>query len=82
MFLQWKCYRDNEGHEAGRGLLAQMYYEKTGNRLPPIAVTERGKPYFVDGGLHFSFLYLYFITDFDYLKFHNIYLHHRLHIHL
>ena len=42
------------GHEAGRQLLAQLYREETGQPLPPIAVTDRGKPYFVGNDLHFS----------------------------
>lgn len=42
------------GHIAGRELLAQMYREATGENLPAIAVSERGKPYFVESGLHFS----------------------------
>ena len=42
------------GHEAGRQLLARMYRELTGDSCPEIAVAERGKPYFVDGNLHFS----------------------------
>ena len=42
------------GHEAGRELLARLYFEKTGNPLPPIEKTERGKPYFVGSDLHFS----------------------------
>lgn len=42
------------GHEAGRILLAEMYRERTGKPLPPILLTERGKPYFSDGTLHFS----------------------------
>ena len=39
------------GHEAGRELLAQLY---PGENLPPIAVTDRGKPYFAGSPLHFS----------------------------
>ena len=39
------------GHEAGRALLAELY---PGDQLPEIAVTERGKPYFVDSPWHFS----------------------------
>jgi len=35
------------GHEAGRQLLYQLHQGE-------IAVTERGKPYFTDGGPHFS----------------------------
>ena len=42
------------GHEAGRLLLARLYREETGDDLPPIAVTERGKPYFETSSLHFS----------------------------
>ena len=42
------------GHEAGRVLLAQMYRQKTGRPMPKILVTERGKPYFEEGTLHFS----------------------------
>ena len=42
------------GHEAGRLLLARLYREETGEDLPPIAVTERGKPYFETASLHFS----------------------------
>ena len=44
----------HSGHEAGRQLLAQLYREETGQPLPPIAVTDRGKPYFVGSDLHFS----------------------------
>ena len=42
------------GHEAGRALLAKLYREATGENLPPIAVTERGKPYFADSPWQFS----------------------------
>lgn len=42
------------GHEAGRQLLARLYREETGKDCPKIAVTDRGKPYFEDGTLHFS----------------------------
>ena len=42
------------GHEAGRMLLARLYREETGEDLPPILTTDRGKPYFADGSLHFS----------------------------
>ncbi len=39
-----------DGHSAGRELLRQL----CGGNIPEIAVTERGKPYFVDKKLHFS----------------------------
>lgn len=42
------------GREAGRLLLAEMYRAKTGQNLPDICVTPRGKPYFSEGSLHFS----------------------------
>ena len=42
------------GHEAGRALLAKLYREATGEELPPIAVTDRGKPYFADSPWYFS----------------------------
>lgn len=42
------------GHEAGRALLAELYRQTTEEDLPPIAVTDRGKPYFVDSKWYFS----------------------------
>lgn len=42
------------GHVAGRQLLARLYREETGQECPEIAVAERGKPYFLNGILHFS----------------------------
>ena len=42
------------GHEAGRQLLAQLYREATGEDLPVILKTDRGKPYFESGTYHFS----------------------------
>ena len=46
--------KDQSGHEAGRMLLAELYRAETGQDLPPILTTQRGKPYFAEGGLHFS----------------------------
>ena len=43
-----------KGHDAGRQLLARLYREETGESLPPISVTERGKPYFETSSLYFS----------------------------
>ena len=45
---------DLSGHEAGRMLLEKLYRETVGKELPPILVTERGKPYFESEPLHFS----------------------------
>lgn len=42
------------GHEAGRDLLCRLYEEETGEALPQIAVTDRGKPFFPDSPWHFS----------------------------
>jgi phosphopantetheinyl transferase len=42
------------GHEAGRQLLAELYRRETGENLPEIAVTDRGKPYFPESPWHFS----------------------------
>lgn len=42
------------GHEAGRALLRSLYRAETGEDLPPILVTERGKPYFEHSPWHFS----------------------------
>lgn len=42
------------GHEAGRQLLKQLYREETGENLPPVQKTERGKPIFKDSPYHFS----------------------------
>lgn len=45
---------DLSGHEAGRRLLERMYVQYTGRPMPPVLTEERGKPYFAQGGLHFS----------------------------
>ena len=42
------------GHEAGRQLLKHLWQEMSGGDFPEIAVTERGKPYFVGSPWHFS----------------------------
>ncbi len=42
------------GHDAGRQLLAEMYENMTGEKMPEVLVTPRGKPYFADGKVHFS----------------------------
>ena len=54
MRIGHRALNGQSGHEAGRKLLAEMYREKTGQPLPEIRTTDRGKPYFVDSGLHFS----------------------------
>ncbi len=52
--LKCKGLNGLSGHEAGRLLLAEMYREQTGEKLPDIYITPRGKPYFKDSPLHFS----------------------------
>ena len=52
--LQGLPIAPGEGHEAGRALLEEMVVAHTGNPMPPIGVTDRGKPYFTEGSLHFS----------------------------
>lgn len=42
------------GHEAGRQLLRRLYREETGEPLPLILTTPRGKPYFENSPWHFS----------------------------
>ena len=42
------------GHDAGRALLAEAYRQETGEELPEISVTDRGKPYFPNSPWHFS----------------------------
>ena len=54
MILKFCALSGRSGHEAGRELLAQAYREATGADLPPIALTDRGKPYFPDSPWHFS----------------------------
>lgn len=49
-----KALLGRSGHAVGRELLAQMYREVTGENLPEIAVTDRGKPYFPHAPWHFS----------------------------
>ena len=42
------------GHEAGRTLLQTLWQTHAGGEMPEIAVTDRGKPYFVGSNWHFS----------------------------
>jgi phosphopantetheinyl transferase len=54
VFLLSEALNGRDGHEVGRELLARLYRQATGEKLPPIAVTPRGKPFFSDGAWHFS----------------------------
>jgi phosphopantetheinyl transferase len=49
------CQLENlSGHDGGRQLLQTLYRQETGEDLPEIRITHRGKPYFVDSPWHFS----------------------------
>ena len=54
MFLEGSVIAEETGHQAGRKLLEAMYRRYAGSTMPEVAVTERGKPYFVTGSWHFS----------------------------
>ena len=54
MRLVYRTLEGQTGHEAGRQLLAEAYRAETGADLPEIYTTDRGKPFFVDSGWHFS----------------------------
>lgn len=53
-YLAWRTLSGDDPHTAGRDLLRQLYAQITGKAMPPICLTERGKPYFAEGGWHFS----------------------------
>ena len=44
----------NNGHEEGRLLLKELYKQYTNAPMPNILYTEKGKPYFETGDVHFS----------------------------
>ena len=52
--LAWCALEGESGHDAGLRLLAALYRRETGNGMPSISRTERGKPYFPGDPLHFS----------------------------
>lgn len=52
--MLYEALNGRDGHQAGRELLSRLYRQATGENLPEIARTERGKPYFPDGKWHFS----------------------------
>ncbi len=43
-----------DGHRAGLALLEALYGRHIGGPMPPICRTDRGKPYFDRGAVHFS----------------------------
>ena len=54
IMLTHRLLNGRPGHDVGRELLAELYQKATGEALPPIAVSDRGKPYFPDSPWHFS----------------------------
>lgn len=54
MIFDWCALNGRTGHEAGRALLAELYRRETGEALPPIVITPRGKPFFADSPWYFS----------------------------
>ena len=50
ILLGWQPLEGRSGHEAAWELLEQLY----GAPLPQVRRTDRGKPYFTDGKIHFS----------------------------
>ena len=54
MIFSWCALDGRTGHEAGRALLAELYRRETGEALPPIGISPRGKPFFADSPWYFS----------------------------
>ena len=52
--LQHRDITPGEGHAVGRALLREMTESLTGQPMPEIRITQRGKPHFTSGNLHFS----------------------------
>lgn len=48
------CLDGRSGHQAGRLLLERLYRQATGEPLPDIRLTDRGKPYFENSPWYFS----------------------------
>ncbi len=46
--------KGRSGHDAAWELLAELYREETGEPLPTVCRTGRGKPYFPESSWHFS----------------------------
>ena len=54
MKIRYCTLEGETGHEAGRRLLGELYRQETGQALPEVCLTDRGKPYFQDSPLYFS----------------------------
>ncbi len=54
MVVAAEALAGRNAHEAGRQLLRKLYREHIGGEMPDVLVTQRGKPYFAAGKVHFS----------------------------
>lgn len=54
MLLGGREIQPGVGHSVGRQLLAELYRQHTSKEMPPILLSDRGKPYFAGSPLHFS----------------------------
>ncbi len=54
MVLGSQQIRPGTGHDAGRALLRRLYGKFAGKEIPDILISDRGKPYFASGSVHFS----------------------------
>lgn len=54
MLLAGREIEPGTGHARGRALLEELYRQYTGRDMPPILLTQQGKPYFIDVQVHFS----------------------------
>lgn len=54
MILDCEALNGRTGHAAGRELLARLYRQETGEALPSIRKTPRGKPFFENSSWYFS----------------------------
>lgn len=54
MLLAAELLDNRTGHQVGRLLLERLYRETTGENLPEISVSPRGKPYFSSSPWYFS----------------------------
>lgn len=53
-YVAWRALDGEDAHNAGRQLLERLYAHVTGEAMPPVSLTNRGKPYFENGAWHFS----------------------------
>ncbi len=54
LYMAWQALDGQNGHEAGRRLLAALYEAHVGGDMPRIVAENKGKPRFAEGNWHFS----------------------------